>query len=354
MFGGSIYLSNELDYTLDYVDVMSKYGVKTIFTSLHIAEDNKEYFKEKLKKVSNKISENNQELMVDISSKTLEIYNLKFNDLKEFLKYHHINALRIDYGFSFDQIKELSKDFKIVLNASTIDEKHTQDLINAGVNISEITVCHNFYPRIDTGLSKETFREKNDFLKEKGFKIQAFIPGDGKKRGPFHEGLPTIEDHRDINPFAAYVELKEDFKVDEILVGDTSLKEETLKRIDVFNKDRIIELRVGEIIEIPKEAKEVFWDIHKNRKDYSSRVLRSTITRIKIESPIKPNNNLDRPVGTITIDNESYGRYNGELQVAMVDLKACDRVNVIGYIKNEDTYLLPFIKDEIRFKFVEE
>lgn len=354
MFGASIYLSEDLDFILNYLDLMSKYGVKSIFTSLHMAEEDTDYIKSKLKAITDRLTTNNQELMVDISTKTLELYDLEFSELSGFLKNYGVTSLRIDYGFSFEEINELSKDFKIVLNASTIDDAYTNNLTKAGLVLSDVTVCHNFYPRLDTGLSRKTFFEKNKFLKEKGFRIQAFIAGDDRKRGPFHEGLPTIEDHRFINPFLAYVELNEDFGVDDIFIGDISLKEETLERINAFNEEKVINLRLDKITEIPRQADVVFWDIHKNRKDYSSRVVRSTITRIKIKEGIKAVNTNTRHKGTITIDNENYGRYNGELQVTMVDLPADKRVNVIGNIKDEDINLLKYIKDDVRFKFIKE
>ena len=39
-----------------------------------------------------------------------------------------------------------------------------------------------------------------------------------------------------------------------------------------------------------------------------------------------------RPVGTVTIDNEKYGRYMGEIQVTLVDLPKDEKVNTITRI----------------------
>lgn len=352
MLGASIYLSEDINYNLAYLDQMHEYGVKTIFTSLHLEGVNSHDTRQKVEKISEKLRENNQELMVDISSKTMELFDLEFDQLKDFFKSLSIGALRIDYGFSIEEIEKLSRDFAIVLNASTIDVDYANNLKKAGLDLSKVIVCHNFYPRLDTGLSRESFREKNEFLKDLGFKIQAFIPGDKIRRGPFKEGLPTIEDQRDINPFLAYVELKEDFAIDEILLGDIAMSDEALANIMAFEKEKIINLKIKEIITMPEALKDMFYDIHTNRSDYSDRVVRSTITRVKIKEGIKAESNLKRDAGTITIDNEKYGRYNGELQITMVDLDEDVRVNVIGYLEDSYIGLLRYIKNKYKFRFI--
>lgn len=352
MFGSSVYMSQDLESIFSYLDEMKSCGAKTIFTSMHIAEDDNEKAKNSIIKVSNKINENGLELMIDISSGTLTKYEMTLDEMMDFLYEIHVKSLRVDYGFDFNEIKKLSEKFNIVLNASTIDDNYCDSLVNAGLVLSDITVCHNFYPRPETGLSKKFLLEKNRYLKDKGFKIQAFIPGNEEKRGPLFEGLPTLEEHRDIDPFVAYLELVSDFFVDEVLVGDLRIKEETLRKILKFENEKIIELRVEKLEDLSDEISTVFWGMHKNRKDYSDYVLRSTMTRIQIKEKIEPENNVERKIGTITLDNKNYQRYNGELQIAMRNLNADDRVNVIGNIVDEDIILMKYIKDDVRFIFV--
>lgn len=352
MLGVSVYLAEDLDYNLSYLNQMKNFGVKTIFTSLHLEDINKSEAYDKLLKISEKIRENDQELMVDISNNTLKIFEIDFDHLKGFLDQFKIKTLRIDFGFSPREIEVLSRDYKIVLNASTIDLDYKIELEEAGLNLNEISLCHNFYPRLDTGLSEQSLKEKNDFLRSLGFKIQAFIPGDKIKRGPFREGLPTVEDHRFLDPFLAYVKMKEDFAIDEILLGDIAMNDRSLAKIMDFEKNKIINLTIKELFEIPEAAKDVFYDIHQNRDDYSDRVVRASQTRLAIKEKIKAKNTIKRKAGSITIDNEDYLRYNGELQIAMVDLKEDKRVNVIGYIKDCDIDLLSYIKNKYSFRFI--
>jgi hypothetical protein len=42
----------------------------------------------------------------------------------------------------------------------------------------------------------------------------------------------------------------------------------------------------------------------------------------------------------ITMDNDGYGRYRGEIQICRRDLEADERVNVIGHVSSEDLPLL--------------
>ena len=59
----------------------------------------------------------------------------------------------------------------------------------------------------------------------------AFIPGDGEKRGPLYEGLPTLEKHRYMRPLEAYLELVQDCGVDKVLIGDISGRVESVQEI---------------------------------------------------------------------------------------------------------------------------
>lgn len=352
MLGASVYLSQENEDIIKYLEKMQKYGVKTIFTSMHIIEDDNDEAVDRIKMVSQKINSLKMELMVDISDNTMKKFNMTFDEIIKFFEYINVKSLRIDFGFNFDQIKKLSEHFNIVLNASTINDDYCNKLISAGMDLHDITACHNFYPRVETGLSEKFLLEKNKYLKEKGFKIQAFIPGDKIKRGPLEEGLPTLEKHRHSAPLISYIELKKDFMVDEVLIGDISIKEESLKPILLYEKDKLIELHVENLLDLTDAISEVFWITHKNRLDYSEYVIRSTMPRVQIKEKVKAENTIERKVGSITIDNEKYLRYNGEIQIALKELNADERVNVLGKVVDEDIPLLKYIIDEVKFRFV--
>lgn len=80
-----------------------------------------------------------------------------------------------------------------------------------------------------------------------------------------------------------------------------------------------------------------------------------TRVRVSLRDPGKANMDaqplppVPRRAGRITIDNERYGRYAGELQMTLVDLPPDDRVNVIGEVIEEDVSLLRFVHGGRRF-----
>src|SRR5699024_4831885 len=352
MLGASLYLAEGTEKNLAFIDRMHDAGVQTIFTSMHIPEEDPSDTLDSLKQITKKMNENGMELMIDVSSDTFNIYNIKKEEAKEFFADLGVSSLRMDYGFSYSEMKELSENFKVVLNASTINDETSQELEAVGFDLSEITVCHNFYPRENTGLGREFLYKRNAYLNEKGYRIQAFIAGDQKKRGPIYAGLPTLEEHRYADPLYAYLDLTKHFFVDEVLIGDIEMSENSLKRLNNWMKNQIISLPIKGLKEsLPKN----FYEIHVNRPDVAADVVRSRQSRIVLKDEvIAPLNTVsERPVGTITIDNERYGRYAGEIQVTKRDLPADERVNVLGHIKKDAIPLLSFIQERTMFKFLQ-
>lgn len=353
MFGISTYLTEDIENINKYFERMEKHKVNTVFTSMHINEEDNDTVLDMISKVAAISKDKNFDLMIDISSNTMSKFNMTLDEMIDYYKNLGAKTLRVDFGLTIEQIKKLSDNFNIVLNASTIDDKYCNELIEKGVNLEDLTVCHNFYPRPDTGLGEKLFLEKNKYFKEKGFKIQAFIPGDKVLRGPIHEGLPTLEKHRNANLLCAFIELIKDFKVDEVIVGDTEISDYYANAINEYINSNLISLRLKDY-SLDSISEKVFWNIHQNRKDYSEMVVRVSETRLAIKEKISKVNTLDRPKGTITIDNEKYMRYNGELQITMVDLKSDERVNVLAHLKDEDICLLKYITGDIKFKFIED
>ena len=59
-----------------------------------------------------------------------------------------------------------------------------------------------------------------------------------------------------------------------------------------------------------------------------------------------------RPRGSITIDNEKYLRYMGEMQILKVSLLSDERVNVVARISPEDLFLLDYIRGGDKLNFI--
>ncbi|WP_088043450.1 DUF871 domain-containing protein [Bacillus sp. EAC] len=350
MLGISIYLSQENKLkNKQFIELAKANGFQSIFTSLHIPEDDPSTYKELLQLLGQHAKENEMELMADISTKSLSYLGLDYTNITELLKWG-VSGLRIDYGISEIQIAELSQKMKIALNASTLTPTFLQTLVANGLCSENVEAWHNFYPRPETGLAKSYIIEKNKWLKQNGISTMAFIAGDNEKRGPIYRGLPTLEKHRDSNPIQAYLELTDECFVDKVLVGDVSLTEDTMKNLS--NTIDYISLQYKPMIH-DEDLLNIVEQFHTNREDPARDVIRSMESRLNGsfgDTLIRPLNTIDRFKGSITIDNELYGRYAGEMQITLTDLPTDEKVNVIGRIIEEDLKMLDKISAGRKFR----
>ena len=59
-----------------------------------------------------------------------------------------------------------------------------------------------------------------------------------------------------------------------------------------------------------------------------------------------------RRTGDITLDNDGYERYAGELQILNTELPADSRVNVIGRVDEEYIPLLASLQRDTKLRFI--
>jgi hypothetical protein len=350
MLGISIYLSEPVEEKKPYIEKMKNAGFTSIFTSLHIPEDNPEVYRERLMELGSYAKEYGLELMADISSKSLSYLGYTWDKAPELLHWG-LTGLRIDYGIENEIIAALSKKMKVALNASTLTQELLKELLESGLETSSVEAWHNFYPRPETGLDREEFSIKNKWLTEHRIQVMAFIPGDQRLRGPLYMGLPTLEEHRGSSPFASFMDLYYKEGINKILVGDPEISESSLRQFTALQKGFIL-LRARSLVDEP-ELLNLCTMVHTNRPDAARDCIRSMESRVNQLAEglsLAPAAAVTRKKGSITIDNQLYGRYQGELQITKTDLCADEKVNVIGHVVEEDLPLLPFIKGGQAFK----
>lgn len=349
MIGISVYLNEERkSQNAAWIEKAAGYGCKSIFTSLHIPEDDPSSHRELLMELGQLAKEFRMELLADISPISLHHLGLSMDSLPVLLEWG-LSGIRADYGFTPAEIIGLSHVMKVGINASTISESDIDEWIKNGLHVQNVEAWHNFYPRPETGLDKEFLIQRNRLFQLRGISTMAFVPGNGELRGPIHAGLPTLEKHRGMNPFAAAAELFLSAETDKVLIGDHSAAEEQLQLLSIV-ENRIVPLRFSPSIPPPNR-----WlkQVHTNRMDPARDVIRSVESRSYAQmgdSSIQPENQQTRKKGAVTMDNELYGRYAGELQIALHDLPKDKRVNVLGHIVEEDLCLLPLIKAGQKFQ----
>ncbi len=292
MIGVSIYLAKErVKKQEEWLKVAKENGFSSIFTSLHIPEDDPNTYKELIQILGKQALENEMELMVDVSPKSLHHLSMTYENVEELVNWG-ITGLRMDYGITPKEIARVSHKMKVALNASTITESFWKELITEKIRVENVEAWHNFYPRPETGLAKSFLQKQNEYLHACGIKTMAFIPGDGEKRGPLYEGLPTLEKHRNMRPLEAYLELVKDCGVDKVLIGDISGSLESVQEIASASRG-IIPLRYKSFI-TDKEVLKIVERVHTNRLDPARDVIRSVESREEHKVILQPMHTITR------------------------------------------------------------
>lgn len=333
MFGFSVYLNEPIDdEVIHYMNQMKYAGFSGVFTSLHIPEDNPQILSDRVKVLSSACAQLNLKLIADVSAEGLARMGIDIEQPEQILSLG-LSGLRIDYGVNLETIAKLSQRIPIALNASTISEDDVQILHLNRANFDHLEAWHNYYPRPETGLDRQWFMDKNRWLSALGFSIEAFVSGDGRKRGPLHLGLPTLEEDRTRLPLAAALDLKK-AGVKRVYIGDSSLNSKSIAQFTAYLQSHQI------LLSIHSESRPLFNQVWHNRSDTARDVIRLEESRQQKLISTKPNQILPRLKGSITIDNTNYLRYAGEIQITRHDLPPDPRVNIIGRVSSTDMDLV--------------
>lgn len=316
-----------------------------VFLSLHISEEFDESYCRRAEEICRELAQKGFRVIADVSVKTLRQFGCR--DLVELARHLHLWALRIDYGFSREEIRALAEQMPIVLNASTTTVEDARYIAEAG---NPVFAMHNFYPRPETGLDEEYLLETTRALQGAGLKVLAFIPGDTQKRGPLFEGLPTLEAHRHVLPSAAFVDLAVRFGMDEIFVADPGISRQEQDSIALFCKDGVIPIPA----KLDGRWDHLYGRVFTCRVDSPKWLVRFQESRVYScqGDTVAPGNCHDRVRGSITVDNALYGRYSGEIMLIRQDLPADPRVNIIGSVHQQAHLLMDRIGRGQKFTIV--
>ncbi|HRG62495.1 MAG TPA: MupG family TIM beta-alpha barrel fold protein [Burkholderiales bacterium] len=357
--GISVFLGLDwsLEDNLEYLTQAAQAGFNRVFTSLHIPEANYSQLIAEFKQILDLATQLNMTVIADISPNAYQYLQVEAHDLAAFKKIG-LAGIRLDYGFAPELIASYTNNdvgLLIELNASTMSAEFMQQIMNVGANAKNISACHNYYPRQNTGISLESLQRKNQIFHHHDVPVSGFIGMKTGRRGPLYEGLPTLEFTRSLTPqVSAQILLAAG--IDHVFIGDAQADLPILQRIGKLTPD-IIELDVANYLSNPVYS-ELFQQIHTNRPDAAADVIRSQESRLMllennvIRRDVLAENCVVRNKGSITIDNIAYGRYSGELQICKRDLAADERVNVIGRVSEDSLHLLDYIGDNQRFKLV--
>ncbi len=350
--GISLYpgLDNTLEENLQLLSAAAACGIRRVFTSLHIPETNTEVLKRELAEILAAARRYDMEIISDISPRTLSMLDMPEFDLAAFQKLG-ITTLRLDYGYSAEQIAELSHNDSgicLQLNASTITEKILADLQAAGTDFSHIDALHNFYPRRGTGISEDILRRKTKMLHKAGIKVGAFVPSQGKQRGPLFEGLPTMETHRLWHTDRAARHMAA-LGIDSVFLSDSLPLLDELETVGQLPGDEVV-LR-AQLFTDDAVQQELLRHTFTAREDEARDAIRAQESRGLLKGNVEPENNKERRRGAITIDNKDYLRYMGELEIIKKSQPADKRINVVGRVTECELFMLKYITPGRKFSF---
>jgi len=342
--GISVYagLNCELEENISLILSAADLGLSRLFTSAHIPEtaDDEKFFDDFATILTTAV-EHNFEIILDVSPETFSDFELE--NL----------TLRLDDGFSVPEIAKVSRERKIQLNASTITIEILKYLQVAGANFGNISALHNFYPHICTGLDTYFFEMQNKMLHDFGIESGAFVPSlEGRRRPPLFEGLPTLEDCRNFSTdlsarFLAAI------GADFIIIGDGLPTAEECKAVANILDDEII--LSTKLFTEDQTTIELLQNKFTRRPDVSKSVIRAVEGRQILKNSggkiFADNLPIERTFGDITVDNENFGRYEGEVQIVEDILPADSRVNVVAAVVEEENFLTRYIKPGQKFSF---
>lgn len=311
-----------------------------IFTSLHISEELNETYVQEVEEMCEWLDENGFWVMADVSPLTLTRFNEE--NLSSLITRLHLDNVRLDFGFDLSKVKLDGIPYGVTYNASTI--------LKEGPLNSDAFYMHNFYPRPETGLDEGFFLSLNERIQVLSAKTMAFIAGDKQKRGPLHEGLPTLESHRSLAPYAQFVDLIKNYKIDTVFLGDVTLSDYELDLIMDYLNDQIIRLPIM----FSEINKNLYNQLYTVRVDSPSNLIRVQESRQYAQQgqEVEPHHMVKRVRGSVTMDNKNYKRYSGEIQITKADYPQDERVNTIGKLDQKYHLLLNSLYNGEKFMFV--
>ncbi len=356
--GFSVYPGHAaLEDNLSYIQLANKYGFKRVFTCLLSLDGDKNKVLKEFKETVAEANKYGMEVIADINPQVFKELGISYSDLGIF-KTMGLYGIRLDIGFTGNEESLMTFNkygLKIELNMSS-GTKYLDNVLSFRPNTENLLGCHNFYPHRYTGLSYKHFIECSEQFKTYNLRTAAFVSSSQAKVGPWpvSEGICTLEQHREMPITAQAKHLFATDLIDDVIIANAFASEEEFKALSKIDPYKItLSVQIEDDLS-DVEKKIIFEDDHFNRGDISDYMIRSTMTRIKYRGhKFDAFNTRNIKRGDIIIDNSLYAQYAGELQIALKDMKNYGKTNVVGKIKEDEVFLLDYIKPWQKFALTE-
>jgi hypothetical protein len=313
-----------------------------LFTSLHIPES--AGLKAYVRYLGEKHRQRGFSFFADIAPLTLERLSISLDSLSE-LRDAGIIGLRIDFGFSIEEIKQIAQSgFAIAVNASCV----TGEAIDA-LALPQLAGWHNYYPRPETGLTQGFFLRQNALFRERGMPLYSFIPGERQFRAPLFLGLPMLEQQRYKNTYRNFMEIRYLAPESVVVCAEGTPYEEHSAWIGAYEKNGV--LTVPLVWVDPALENTLFNRVFTVRTEEADASFRLEDTRQEI-TPHKIIQGESRARGTLQMDMPSYGRYQGELHLMRHDMPLNSNSVRVAEIPEPYKALVDFIRPREKIQFI--
>jgi hypothetical protein len=284
-------------------------GERLLFTSLHIPES--QGLREYGEYLQSLHTRHGFSFCADISPHTLTMLGIDLDGIG-LLHDWGVTIARIDFGFDASEVRRISEaGFQIAVNASTSDDA----LLDYLADVRPVG-WHNYYPRPETGISADFFVRQNNLFAARGLPLYSFIPGEVTFRAPLHKGLPMLEEHRQLNSYLAYVQLKALCPQTFVVCAEGVIFDQHASWIKHFEQTGTLTLPLTGLDEAASFLLERPWRIRVEETDYSWRLEETRSNRV----PARLLNASARHRGSIQMDLPTLGRYQGEIHIMRRDL----------------------------------
>ena len=342
---------------LNYIDMAAENGFSRFFSCLLSVNDTRENIINKFSNINNYAKGKGFEIIVDVSPRVFNDLGISYKDLS-FFKEIGADGLRLDMGFtgSEESLMTFNDDnLKIEINMSS-NTNYIDTIIDYMPNKDNLIACHNFYPHRYSGLNFDHFMKCTERFNKYGLRTAAFITSQNENTfgpWPVTDGLPTLELHRNLPVEVQAKHLIALGNINDIIISNCYPSEDEMKKLGSMRKDMVtFDLQlVDGVPEI--EQKILFEEMHFNRGDFSDNIVRSTQSRVKYKGHDFKLFNAPEIIkrGDIVIESSEYGHYAGELQIALSDMKNSGKSNVVAHIKEEEIFILDYIRPWQKFNF---
>lgn len=385
-FGVSVYPEQEsFDDTVAYLKLAAHHGFTKVFTSMFSVDETAGQIASRFKRLSAAAHDLGMEICADANPQLFDLLGATADDLTVFHEMG-IDTLRMDMPF-FDERNAtlLSNPFGIAIEYNAMMKSLVDRFIGSAVNSDRMRVCHNFYPQRYTGVGERAYREINDYWAKLDVPVGVFVSSQNPGAfgpWPVRDGLPTLEDTRDlpIDLQMRYILLMGG--VDKVIVGNEPATEEELAAINslrqklypkndgaskeeggLLGKQNFMNARPGAkhtllhiVIDsgISEAERQVAFSFrnHYDCGDGTEYMLRSRMPRLAFEGLSLPPRPCDSTVfhrGDVLIVNDSMARYKAELQIVLRDMRNDGQRNLIGRISPSELFLLDHIEPSTVF-----